>query len=302
MDFRELSYIVAIAKHQSVTKAANELYVTQPTLSKFVQNLEKQLGQPIFRRLGNKFLLTYAGERYVQRAGEMLAVKKQLDQELQDIVRKDMGELNIAFPFMRGTYMLPATLPPFRELYPRVRINVYEANSDALESMILQGEVDLAFFNVPVRSPDVSFKVIDEEEFVLVMSPDNPLAERGVARDGCKFPWMDLNLVKNETFILQLPEQRSRQTAERMFREAHIEPENILQVRNIFASVQLATSGYGLMFLSETHLRHIHSDTPPAIFSVGNPSTQTAFVAAYRRGVYLPKYARDFIEIVKERI
>ena len=300
MDFRELSYIVAIAKHQSVTKAANELYVTQPTLSKFVQNLEKQLGQPIFRRLGNKFLLTYAGERYVQRAHEMLAVKKQLDQELQDIVRKDMGELNIAFPFMRGTYMLPATLPPFRELYPRVRMNVFEANSDALENMILQGEVDLAFFNVPIRSPDVSFRVLSGEEFVLVMAKDNPLAQCGTVRAGCKFPWMDLELTRKETFLLQLPEQRSRQTADRLFREAHVEPAHVLQVRNIFASVQLAASGYGMTFVSESHLRHIDSD--PAIFSVGTPSTQTDFVAAYRRGVYLPQYARDFIDIVKEKI
>ncbi len=301
MDFRELSYIVAIARHQSVTKAANELYVTQPTLSKFVQNLEKHLGQPIFRRLGNKFLLTYAGERYVQRASEMLAVKRQLDQELQDIVRKDMGELNIAFPFMRGTYMLPATLPPFRALYPRVRMNVYEANSDALESMILQGSVDLAFFNIPVRSPDVSFKMISREEFVLVMAPNHRLAKRGKKRAGCKFPRMDLKLLDGERFILQLPEQRSRQTADRLFREARIEMSDVLQVRNIFASVQLAARGYGLAFVSESHLRHIDSDPKPAIFSVGNPSTQTDFVAAYRRGVYLPQYARDFIDIVRDR-
>ncbi len=302
MDFRELSYIVAIAKHQSVTKAANELYVTQPTLSKFVQSLEKQLGQPVFRRLGNKFLLTYAGELYVRRAAEMLAIKKQLDQELQDIVRKDIGELNVAFPFMRGTYMLPATLPPFREQYPRVRINVFEANSDVLEVMILRGEVDLAFFNIPLRSPDLSSEVISEEEFVLVMSTDNPLARHGVPRPGCKFPWMDLERVRHETFLLQLPEQRNRQTTDRLFRGAHIEPETVLQVRNIFASVQLAANGYGLAFVSESHLRHIHGDRAPAVFSVGNPSTQTNFVAAYRRGAYLPQYARDFIGIVKEKI
>ncbi len=302
MDFRELSYIVAIARHQSVTKAANELYVTQPTLSKFVQNLEKHLGQPVFRRLGNRFLLTYAGERYVRRASEMLAIKRQLDQELQDIIRKDMGELNLAFPLMRGTYMLPETLPPFRALYPGVRMNIYEANSDDLESMILQGSVDLAFFNVPVRSPDVSFKVIRAEEFVLVMAPDHRLAKRGRKRPGCKFPWMDLKLLRGETFILQLPEQRSRQTVERLVREARIELENVLQMRNIFAAVKLAASGYGMAFVSEAHLRHIGSDPAPAVFSVGNPSTQTDFVAAYRRGVYLPQYARDFIEIVKERI
>ena len=79
MDFRELSYVLAIAKYQNITKAANALYITQPTLSKFLQSLEDQLGQKLFRKLGHRFILTYAGERYVARAKEILELKKQLE-------------------------------------------------------------------------------------------------------------------------------------------------------------------------------------------------------------------------------
>ena len=61
MDFRDLSYVLAIAKTQNITKAADSLYVTQPTLTKFLQNLEKEMGQKLFRKLGNRFVLTYAG-------------------------------------------------------------------------------------------------------------------------------------------------------------------------------------------------------------------------------------------------
>ena len=107
MDFKDLSYVVAIAKHQNITKAADSLFVTQPTLTKFLQHLERDLGQKLFRKLGNRFILTYAGERYVEKAIELLNLKKELDQEMRDIVKNNAGSLKIAFPTMRGTYMLP---------------------------------------------------------------------------------------------------------------------------------------------------------------------------------------------------
>lgn len=78
MDFKDLTYIIAVAKYQNITKAANSLYITQPTLTKFIQNLEQSLGQKLFKKAGNRFLLTYAGERYVEKAGEILQLKKEL--------------------------------------------------------------------------------------------------------------------------------------------------------------------------------------------------------------------------------
>lgn len=155
MDFRELSYVLAIAKYQNITKAANALYITQPTLSKFLQSLEDQLGQKLFRKLGHRFILTYAGERYVARAKEILELKKQLDQEMNDIVKNNNGALKIAFPAMRGTYMLPCTLPIFNRMYPNIKLDVLEERSSKLEEMLLNGETDLAFFNLPVKSTNI---------------------------------------------------------------------------------------------------------------------------------------------------
>lgn len=104
MDFKDLSYVIAIAKTQNITKAADMLYVTQPTLTKFLQNLEREMGQKLFKKLGNRFVLTYAGERYVAKATEILNLKKELDQEMGDIIRQNAGLLKIAFPTMRNLY------------------------------------------------------------------------------------------------------------------------------------------------------------------------------------------------------
>ena len=300
MDFRGLRYIEAIARHQSVGAAAKEHSVSQPTLSKFVQNLEQSLQQPLFRKYGNKFLLTYAGERYVEKAKIILALKKELDQEMSDILGNEIGELKIAFPIMRGTYMLPFTLPVFRKRFPNVRVIVHEANSSVLESMVLDGSIDIAFFTLPIRSPEVSYEIINHEEVVLVMSAKHPVANRGIVRSDCKYPWMDIDLIKNEAFILQTQTQRTRQITDRFFSEAGIEPNIILEVQNILATVHLAVDGYGMTFVGETHLSHIRTKEQPACFSFGKPNTNTSFVAAFRRNVFLPEYAKEYIRIVRK--
>ena len=173
MDEKDCELIEMLWETRNITKAADSLYITQPTLTKFIQHLEADMGQKLFKKLGNKFTLTYAGQRYVAKATEILNIKKELDQEMNDIVRSNVGVLKVAFPVMRGTYMLPCTLPIFNSLYPNVHLDIMEENSGVLESMILSGETDLAFFNLPVKSPDIEWQIISHEEIVLIMPEDH---------------------------------------------------------------------------------------------------------------------------------
>ena len=288
MDFKDLSYVLAIAKYQNITKAAESLYITQPTLTKFLQGLERDLGQKLFKRLGNRYVLTYAGERYTAKAGEILNLKKELDLEMGDIIRNNAGSLKIAFPTMRGTYMLPCTLPIFNSLYPNVKLDILEAHSSQLEGMLQNGDADLAFFNLPVKSPNIDYEIISHEEVVLVLSATHPLAHAGIRRENCRYPWMDLNQMKNEPLIMQIPGQRTRQTVDTLFKNYDFEPNIKLQTSNISAEVELAARGYGACFVTETHLKHLSPGKKLACFSVGNPCTTVDFVAAYRKGSYLP--------------
>ena len=300
MDFRELSYVVAIAKHQNITKAADSLYITQPTLTKFLQGLEKSLEQKLFRRIGNRYALTFAGERYVARAVEILNLKKELDDEMNDIVRSSSGALRIACPAMRSTYMLPCTLPVFSKRWPNVKINLIEASSYLLEDMLVSGEADLAFFNGPVKSPLVDCEVITHEEIVLVFSAGHPLTALGVSREDCKFPWIDLTLLKDAEFIFQTETQRTWQTVGPLVRALPYVPKVRLRTSNIQAAVELAAAGYGAYFVTESHLRHMKCREQLACFSVGRPSTSVDFVAAFRKGGYMSHYAREYIKVVRD--
>lgn len=300
MDMKDFSYVVAIAKYQNITRAAESLYITQPTLTKFLQSLERSLGQRLFKKLGNRFVLTYAGERYVARATEILNLKRELDLEMADIVKNNAGSLKIAFPVMRGTYMLPCTLPIFHQMYPNVRLKILEASSNLLEGMVLSGEADLAFFNAPIKSGEVDYQVISHEEVLLVLPADHPLTRSGVRREDCGYPWLDLKLLGDTPIMLQMPGQRTRQTVDRLLKSQRFDPVVKIETSNIPAMVELASKGYAACFVTESHLNHIHLDKKVALFSVGDPCTMVDFVAAYRRGSYLPYHAKEYIKIVKD--
>jgi DNA-binding transcriptional LysR family regulator len=299
LDFKELQYIASIARNQGITKAAQELFISQPSLSKYLQNLEADLGIKLFNRLGNRFVLTYAGERYVDYAKRILLVKKDLDEELNDISSLNKGRLNIAFPIIRGSYMVPASLPAFKEMYPNVEVNLREESSLVLEKLLLSGEADIAIFNHPIKHPELDYEVLSKEEIVLAVSKDHPLVNCGRLVEDGKFPWIDIKLFENDDFILHFPDQRTGQIAEQIFANAKITPNVVLRTRSIEGAVRLASSGFGLCFVAATHLKFIYLKTVPAYFSIGNRKTEVELVVAFRKGVYLPQYTQDYIKIVK---
>ena len=295
-----MSHIMAIAKYKNITKAAESLYLTQPTLSKTLKTLEAEVGQPLFRRLGNKYIPTYAGERYIERAQEILQLKKELDQEMGDIISKNEGVLKIGFPAMRSTYMLPCTLPIFRSLYPEVRILIREEMSDVLVRLIQEGEIDLAFFNRFENDKDIDYTIMSREEMLLVVSKETPLCGMCVKMHGCKYPHMDLRLLSDQNVIMQVPGQRTRSITDRIFKNAGMEPNIILETGNIQAEAELAARNFGVAFITETHLKHVPCTDRLAFFSVGKPNTTVDFVAAYRMNSYIPYHAQEYMKIVKE--
>ena len=302
MDFRELSYVTAIAQHQNITKAADALFVSQPTLSKFLKALEDELGQKLFRRLGNKYVLTYAGERYVEKAKQILNLKKDLDLELADIMKRDVGVLKIAFPTMRCTYMLPCTLPAFQRLYPHVRVQICEGHSIDLDHKILSGEAEIAFYTQPAGNfnPALECEALGEEELLLCTSKNHPIGRFARSNPASRYPRLDLALLKNERVIMMLPSQRTGQIVNDYLRHEGLQFENVICTSNMPAIIELVAASYGVAFIFEPHLRHHPMAHAVDCYSFGEPRMVSNFVAAYRKGSYLPIYAKDFIELTRQ--
>lgn len=302
MDFRDLSYVTAIAQYQNITRAAEALYVSQPTLSKFLKALEEELGQKLFRKLGNKYVLTYAGERYVEKAKEILQLKTDLDLELADIMKRDVGVLKVAFPTMRCTYMLPQTLPAFQQLYPNVRVQISEGHSQELDERILSGKAEIAFYTQPAGAlnPLLEYEVLGEEELLVCAPKGHPAGRFAKPNPASRYPKLDVSLLKNEQLIMMLPTQRTGQIVNGYLRHRGIRFDNVIYTSNMPAIIELVAAGYGVAFIFEPHLRHRTSGRPIDCYSFGEPRMASNFVAAFRRGGYLPIYARDFIELTRQ--
>ncbi len=303
LDLKEFEYILSIAKHQNISRAAKELYISQPSLSKYLQNIEFFLGIKLFNKFGNKFVLTFAGERYCEYAREMLYRKKELEKEMKDIEKNNTGRINIGIPFTRGSYVIPATIPPFFTKYPNVEINIIEDTSENLEKKILEDEIDVAFFNILENNPNLIYKEIGEEEVVLAISKNNPLCKKAIKNENSKFLWIDLKYLKNERFILNFSFQRTGLIAEEILKNSNFRPKEIFRVRSIDGAIRLASNDFGVCFATENHLKHLEvfkDEALPAYFSVGTPPYVMKFVAAFKKGSYIPQYTLEYIEILRE--
>ena len=301
MDFKELQYVLSIAKNNSISKAAKELYISQPYLSKYLKNLEKNLDIKLFEREGNNFILTYAGERYIESAKKILRIKKELDNEFFDILKEKKGRINIACSIIRSPYLISETVPKFKKKYPDVKINfIEETETNNLDELVESGEADIAIFNYSLNNKLLNYKCLKDEEVTLAVSRKHPLANCGMLKEGCNYPWIDINRFKNDNFIINYNEQKSGEMAEVIFDKYNINPNIVLKTRSVVGAVKLAAHNFGVTFALETHIKHMDLKDEPVFFSIGNPKTTVKLFVVYRKDTYLPKYIEDYINIVKE--
>lgn len=151
MDIRTLRYFVEVVRQQSFTRAAERLFVTQPTISKMLKNLEDELDCTLLIRDGRKLLLTDTGRVVFERGLAILAEFRQLEDELGDINQLNKGILRLGIPPMVGMLMAgPISL--FRQRYPGVELKISEFGGLTVQQAVINGELDLAMTALPVEA------------------------------------------------------------------------------------------------------------------------------------------------------
>ena len=302
LDIREFSYIAAIAKYQNLTKAAQALYVSQPTLSKFLSSYETALGISLFNRLGNRFILNYAGERYLEKAQQILTLKSELEQIIDDFRSKDVGRIRLALSNSRSIYVLPAILPLFEERYPRVVIEITETHSKEVEKLLLSGQADFGLMSsTPAADSGLHHRIVESSELVLITPRDHRLVGMGRAREHFRHPWINLSLLKDEDFILQSREQRTRIYFDSIIDAAGWTPHVKLTVSNPLTILRLVKRSYGVGMLLESQLST--GEFMPgeiSIFSVNDTPIHLETTVVYREGAPFTKYMEYFVQLIRD--
>ncbi len=178
MDIRQLSYFIEVAKHQSFTKAAQALHVTQPTLSKMVKNLEIEMEVSLFDRSSRKVRLTDAGEVVFIQAQKIVNSLDDLSSSLYDIMNLNKGKITIGLPPVISTLFFPTIIAEFQSRYPDVSVLLVEDGAKKVEEKVADGEVDLGFVMLPVDAERFDVIPFVSQEIKLLVHEDHPLADR----------------------------------------------------------------------------------------------------------------------------
>ncbi|KMY55812.1 LysR family transcriptional regulator [Bacillus sp. FJAT-27231] len=178
MDIRHLQYFLKAAQYKSFTKAAQSLYITQPTISKMIKSIEEELGVELFNRSGKQVELTDAGQVIFAQAQDIVNSFDNLSTELDDLMNLKRGRISIGLPPMIGSSFFPKVLGKFREQYPDVTIHLVEDGAKKVEADVESGQLDMGVVLSPTNEALFhSFSLVKEKLMVLV-HPSHPLAEK----------------------------------------------------------------------------------------------------------------------------
>lgn len=300
MDFREIQYVIAIQKYQTLSGAARFLDITQPSLSKFLQNLERKLKVHLFKRIDNKMHLTFAGEQYVDSGLKILDLNQQLHNTLSDINSEIKGAISIGITPTRGRYVLPNVLPQFKKIYPQYNIHIMEDGITALNQALEAGLIDLALYTVSEIPPTtIVYEQVCQEEIVLCVSPDSTSAQYIELRPEKKHPWIDINRMEAELFFIVDEKFRTGKVANQILTASMIRPQTIT-LQSVETALSIVASGIGTGFCTDMCEKFFYTAKPLIYCSVGNEKTIWDFVIAHRKGSYLSAASLKFMDLTKE--
>lgn len=263
MELRHLRYFLAIAEVEHFSKAADTLHISQPTLSQQIKNLEEEIGTPLFDRLGRRVKLTEAGKNFSEYAKRALLEIKWGQQQIDELQSLQHGTLRIGAIHTFNTSLVPPIVAEFHEKYPAIRISVEEESTVEIANNISRGELDIGIAFSHALLPEIETDPLFEEEFVLAVRKDHPLADQKT---------IEFKKLENVPLILVNEKTSTRWLINEFFAEAgikatvHVETSTIEVIMMIIAKSELAgIVPCGIKALQDEQFRKIHLIKPTPV-------------------------------------
>ena len=179
MEIRVLKYFLTVAREQNITRAAEVLHITQPTLSRQLAALEEDLGTKLFTRTGRIIRLTEEGILLKRRALEILDLEEKTVEELRNHEELIEGSVTIGCGEFGAVESLSKICETYREKYPKVQIRLYTATADVVQDLMKQGLVDIGLLMEPVDTSEFEYiRLPEADSWVVTMRPDDPMAQK----------------------------------------------------------------------------------------------------------------------------
>ncbi len=175
LDYHKLKIFKTVADLKSFSKAAELLFLAQPTVTLQIKKIENYLGITLFKRSKNEIELTEEGKIFYQYASKILDDYSIMEAELSKLKEDINKNLSIGTSSTIGNYLLPHLLPKFLELYPFAKIHLFVGNSKEIEEGVLSKSFNIGLVEVEIKSNKINFKPLFEDKIILVASSENPI-------------------------------------------------------------------------------------------------------------------------------
>jgi len=287
---RQLEVFSAIARHGSFTRAAEELFLTQPTVSMQIKKLTDTVGLPLLEQVGKKIYLTDAGRALEAMARQLFEQFENFEMTLADLKGLKQGRLRLAV-VTTAKYFAPRLLGPFCQQYPGIDVSLKVSNRERVIERLAENQDDLYILGQPPEEIDAVAEPFLENPLVVLAPANHPLAGKKK---------ISLKRLVDEPFLMREPGSGTRKAVERLFAERNLIMKVRMELGSNEAIKQAIVGGLGLSVLS----RHtLALDAPMgqlAILDVEGFPIERHWYAAYPAGKQLSVVARTFLDYLKQ--
>ena len=291
MEVRDLQVFISVAKHLNYTRAGEEVYLSQPSVSVRIKQLEGELGVKLFEQLGKKVALTEAGQLLVPYANRVMRAVEDARHAIEELQGLERGSLRIGASTTPGMYIIPRTIARFKELHPQIDVHLGIRDTREIEDGVIRNEFDFGFVGGHLAGDEVDVLTWLTDELVLIVPPTHRLASKKIVKRD------DL---EKETFIGRESGSATRATVADRLKEWQIQLETVMEMENPESVKKAVQSGLGIAFISKFAVETELKAKALAVVRIPKLEISRELKIVYRRDKHLSRAARAFIEIANE--
>lgn len=304
--FQHKNYVMAISQAGSFTKAAEKLFISQPSLSAIVKRLEEKIGAPLFDRSSTPVRLTEIGAEYVKCAGDIAEAERNFEAFCADHTKNPSGLIRVGGSSFFSSFILPAALSSFQGKYPHARVEMYEDSTKNLLKKLADGSLDIVVDNAVIRDESVVSRPFAEEKILLAVPSrfvtDNRLQSMSLTATDVKkgkhyaTQGVNLSFFDGVPFVLLHPENDTGKRAETLLKKYAVAPTVVYHLDQQITAYNVTCTGMGASFVSETLVKHIGTDVGVCYFAIADRLATRSLFFYHKKNRYLPLTCKAFFE------
>lgn len=291
MTLRHLKIFLAVCDTGSTTGASEQLHIAQPTVSIALRELENHYGVPMFERYARRLMVTPAGQELYQYARHLIALYDETEEVMKNMCTA--GTLRVGSSITIGTCFLPAYVKRFQALCPQTKVQAVVENTDTIEHLILDNEIDIGLVEGHIQSPFVVSHPYCRDRLVMVCSPDHPFARRGNIQPA---------ELTGENWILRERGSAVRETFETLMAAREIEIQPAWQSVSTQAIVQAVRAGLGVSVLPWRLVREEVESQRLAAVEVADIDFTRCFSIIYHKNKFHSHALQSFIDVCESMV